>query len=540
MNKLFEPLLCVQALTVALPPGSDRPYAIEQVSFDVNLGETVCIVGESSSGKSVSAHAIMGLLPVNLKYQAGQVLFKQRDLMRQSEAAWQALRGKDISMIFQEPRAALNPLMKIGDQIAEGMVVRGIASTVCHRRALELLELVELSDPIHLQSRYPFQLSGGQCQRVMIAMALALEPAILIADEPTTALDVTTQAQILTLLKRIQRSMGMGLLFITHDFSVVADIADHIVVMQKGKVIERGSANQVLEFPQETYTQQLIAAVPYGGKNRVSRLKKTTPLLAVKHLEKSYTIRKPGVWRKQSVQALQPVSFNLFSAQTLGIVGESGSGKSTLAKCLLKLIDFDKGEIWLKGRNIAQFSQRAFRPYRASIQMIFQDPFASLNPCQTIGNILTAGPRAQGVSCQTAVQQAQQWLAYVGLVPTAFHRYPQEFSGGQRQRIGIARALMLAPEILVADESLSALDVAVQAQILSLLKKLQQKLKLAIIFITHDLRVAAEICHQIIVMHQGYIVEQGTPKQVLQRPRHAYTQRLVTAIPGKRWSIIKK
>ena len=531
-------LLSVENLNVTLPSGSDRKHAVKDLSFDLHAGEILCIVGESGSGKSITANAIMGLLPTYLKPQAGRILFKGRDLLQLREDELLALRGKDIGMVFQEPMSALNPLMRVGEQIAEVLAVHGAyLGPARQQRVLELLHLVGLPDPSTLKDAYPFRLSGGQRQRVMIAMALALEPAILIADEPTTALDVTTQAQILALIKHIQASMGMGVMFITHDFGVVADIADRVAVMEKGILVEQGPAEQVLNRPQHPYTQRLIAAVPHRNSEIAAQGKLTDPVvLEVKNLRKTYVTERGLFVRKRVVNAVDGVSFSVQRGQTLGIVGESGSGKSTIGKCLLRLTDIDSGQLIFNGTDIAPLTQAQFRPMRRHLQMIFQDPFASLNPRHTVGRSIIDGPVANGVPYAEAERRARELLRLVELDESSFDRYPNAFSGGQRQRIGIARALALEPKLLVADESVSALDVSVQAQVLKLLQDIQQRLNLAMIFITHDLRVAAQVCHQIAVMHRGRIVEYGTPAEVFDRPSNDYTKCLIDAIPGKHWS----
>jgi len=530
-------LLRVENLTVALPRGSDRPYATQNVSFDLRAGEILCIVGESGSGKSISANAIMGLLPSYLKPQTGRIRFKGRDLLQLEEDDLLALRGKEIGMVFQEPMSALNPVMRVGQQISEVLEVHGAyPGAARNQRVLELLDFVGLPEPTSLQHAYPFRLSGGQRQRVMIAMALALEPSILIADEPTTALDVTTQAQILALIKRIQADMGMGVMFITHDFGVVADIADRVAVMEKGILVEQGSADQVLNRPQHPYPQGLIAAVPHRRSNdAVATTSTEAPILEVRNLRKTYVTARGLLVKKRVVHAVDDVSFSVRRGETLGIVGESGSGKSTISRCLLRLTDINGGQLIFNGTDIAPLSQAQFRPYRKQLQMIFQDPFASLNPRHTVGRSITDGPVANGVAYPDAERKARELLRLVEMDDSAFDRYPNAFSGGQRQRIGIARALALEPQLLVADESVSALDVSVQAQVLKLLQEIQQRLNVGMIFITHDLRVAAQICHQIIVMHKGSIVEYGTPGDVFERPQNAYTQRLISAIPGQAW-----
>jgi ABC-type glutathione transport system ATPase component len=539
MSSADTPLLSVKGLSIPLPPGFDREYAVKDITYDLNAGEILCVVGESGSGKSMTANALMGLLPSYLKPSEGSIEYKGRDLLSRTEEELRKLRGREIAMVFQEPLSALNPLMTVGDQIDEVMLVHGETDpSVRARRVMDLLDYVGLPDPKTLKDSYPFRLSGGQRQRVVIAMALALEPSILVADEPTTALDVTTQAQILDLIKRIQNAKGMGVIFVTHDFGVVADIADRVVVMEKGLVVETGPAAQVLNNPQHPYTRRLIKAVPHrraedraanagGNPDRV--------LLEVRNLNKTYRSGGGLFAKPRIVPAVQNVSLTLRQGQTLGIVGESGSGKSTLGRVIIKLTPSDGGEILYNGKDIAPLSPGAFRPMRQKIQMIFQDPFASLNPRQTVGRILIDGPLANGVSQPVAQRKAEELLARVGLDASAYKRYPHEFSGGQRQRIGIARALMLDPDLLIADESVSALDVSVQEQVLKLLKEIQDQLKLGMIFITHDLRVAAQICDSVAVMRRGEIVEMGPPAQIFDAPQHEYTQRLIAAIPGKEW-----
>ncbi|AZY49505.1 ABC transporter ATP-binding protein [Bordetella avium] len=535
------PLLSVRNLSIALPAGGDRPFAVQNVSYDIRAGEILCIVGESGSGKSMSANAIMGLLPDYLKPQGGQILFKGMDLLTQTEDKLLSMRGKDMGMIFQEPLSALNPLMTVGDQIAEVMRVHNAyPGEARQRRVLDLLAFVGLPDPATLYHVYPFRLSGGQRQRVMIAMALALEPAFLIADEPTTALDVTTQAQILALIARIQKEKGMGVMFVTHDFGVVAEIAHRVAVMEKGVLVEEGPADQVLNRPQHPYTRRLIAAVPHRRAEDRDAVSTEAPVLAVRNLKKTYVTGHSGLFgKKRVVNAVDGVSFDVRRGETLGIVGESGSGKSTIGKCLLKLIGIDGGELIFNGRDIAGLSEGQFRPIRKDIQMIFQDPFASLNPRQTVGRIISDGPVANGTPRAEADKRTRELLALVGLDVSAFDRYPNQFSGGQRQRIGIARALALEPKVLVADESVSALDVSVQAQVLQLLQDLQKRLRIALIFITHDLRVAAQICNSVLVMHRGKVVEHGSPGQIFDRPQNAYTQQLIAAVPGQHWDPTK-
>ncbi|HVL72623.1 MAG TPA: ABC transporter ATP-binding protein [Beijerinckiaceae bacterium] len=530
-------VLSVRDLTVSLPKGMERAHAVENVSFDLVRGQILCIIGESGSGKSVTANAIMGLLPRAIRVSSGAIHLDGTNLVGLPAEKLRDLRGRVVSMIFQDPLSALNPLMTVGAQIEEVMAAHGVGTPKSRReRALALLTEVGLPEPPLMYHQYPFRLSGGQRQRVMIAMALALEPAILIADEPTTALDVTTQAQILKLIRDIQRRKGMSVMFITHDFGVVAEIADSVVVMEKGHIVEQGSAAQVLRSPNHPYTKRLIAAVPHlTDKDRVPlETAAKEPILKVEALTKTYRSGSALFGTQRIVPAVQEVSFDLAPGRTLGVVGESGSGKSSLGRLLIKLLDSDDGRILLEGRDVAKLSEAEFRPLRPRIQMIFQDPFASLNPRTTVGRILTVGPVAHGTPFRKACEEARALLSRVGLDAGAFDRYPHEFSGGQRQRIGIARALMFKPKLLIADEAVSALDVSIQAQILKLLDEIQRETGVSMIFITHDLRVASQICDEIAVMHKGRIVESGPPSQIFLRPRSAYTRELVAAIPGER------
>jgi peptide/nickel transport system ATP-binding protein len=528
--------LSVRGMTVSLPMGMERVHAVEDISFELPRGEILCVVGESGSGKSVTANAIMGLLPKWIQVTSGEIRLNGTDILGLPPGQLRDLRGRVVSMIFQDPLSALNPLMTVGAQIEEAMAAHGVGTTASRReRALELLAEVGLPDPTLMIHQYPFRLSGGQRQRVMIAMALALEPTILIADEPTTALDVTTQAQILKLIRDIQRRKGMSVMFITHDFGVVAEIADSVVVMEKGRVVEQGSPTKVLKAPTHPYTRRLIAAVP--RLRSVDRDNATRhdaePLLKVENLVKTYRSGSALLRSLRVVPAVQGISFQLAPGRTLGVVGESGSGKSSLGRLLIKLMDADAGRILFEGTDIAPIGERSFRPLRQKVQMIFQDPFASLNPRMTIGKIMTVGPIAHGMARSTAREEAHALLEMVGLDAGAYERYPHEFSGGQRQRVGIARALMFKPKLLVADEPVSALDVSIQAQILELLDRIQRETGVAMVFITHDLRVASQICDEIAVMHKGRIVEQGPPSQIFFHPRADYTRDLVAAIPGE-------
>ena len=530
-----SPAVTIRDLKIALPPGGDRPYAVDGVSFDLTPGEIVCVVGKSGSGKSMCAHALMGLLPGNVKTEAGEILFEGRNLLSLDEGTWQDVRGRRIAMVFQEPMTALNPLMRIGDQIAEVFEAHGLLTPKQRKqKAIDLAREIGLPDPERIIRAYPHQLSGGQRQRAMIAMALALEPAVLVADEPTTALDVTTQAQILKLIRGLQRNRNMAVLFITHDFGVVADIADRIVVLRHGKVVEHGKAQDVLSRPQHTYTRSLLAAVPSMQPPQRSSLIERDRAVDVIGLDKTYVTT--GGWFRpdRKVQAAKEVNFAIHKGETLGLVGESGSGKSSVARLVMRLIEPDRGTVRIGDVNLTEIEGKELRAQRRRIQMIFQDPFASLNPRRKIGNIITDAPIAHGAAPAVAWQRAKDLLGMVGLDPGAMERFPHEFSGGQRQRIGIARALALDPEIIVADEAVSALDVSVQAQVLNLLEDLKSRLGLSMLFITHDLRVAAQICDRIAVMQKGSIVEMKSTAALLAAPEHPYTRELLAAVPGQK------
>jgi len=531
------PVLSIENLTLALPALADRPHAVADVSLRIGPGETLCVVGESGSGKSMIAHAVMGLLPKAVRPAGGAIRLAGRDLLRLDEAAMQDLRGREVGMIFQEPMTSLNPVMRVADQIVETFEAHGLHSrSERQRRAVELLAEVGLPDPPRLARAYPHELSGGQRQRVMTAMALALEPKLLIADEPTTALDVTTQAQILKLIDNLRHKHGTAVLFITHDMGVVAEIADRIAVLEKGVLVEEGTVDQVLGAPYHPYTQKLLAAVPSLTPPERAPLPDSAPVLTVEGLGKVYR-KRSFFGTAREVRAADDISFSLRRGETLGLVGESGSGKSTVGRCCLRLIEPDAGQIRLSSAAagdlvLSDLKPAALRAQRKRIQMVFQDPFASLNPRQTVGRIISDGPVAHGVARKDALAKAAELLELVGLSANAIDRYPHEFSGGQRQRIGIARALALEPDVLVADEAVSALDVSVQAQILTLIKDIQQRLGLAILFVTHDLRVAAQICDRIAVMQRGRIVEAGPTAALFAAPSHDYTRALLAAVPG--------
>jgi len=528
------PSVRIERLRIALPEGADRPYAVDRVSFELFPGKILCVVGESGSGKSMSANALMGLLPEGVRVADGRIRLGETDIIGYSEDQMRAVRGKRVAMIFQEPMSALNPLMKISDQIAEVFEAHGLLSPSERRkRALALLTEVGLPDPARAAASYPHQLSGGQRQRVVIAMALALEPEVLVADEPTTALDVTTQAQILELIRGLQVSRNMAVMFITHDFGVVAEIADHVAVMQLGRVVEEGPAAEVLTRPAHEYTRKLIAAIPKGAAGRPAAPERPA-LMQVEGVSKTYHTG-GGLFRKgRSVEAVKDITVTIGRGETLGIVGESGSGKSSLGRCLVRLQDVDAGRILIDGEDMTHLKGEALRNLSRRVQMIFQDPFSSLNPRIRVGRTIADGPIAHGMDPAQALAEADALLARVGL-PGAGRRFPHEFSGGQRQRIGIARALALKPEIIVADEAVSALDVSIQAQVLDLLDELKRELGLSLIFITHDLRVAAQICDRVMVMQKGACVELGPGSQIFDAPRHPYTKSLIDAIPGRGW-----
>ena len=525
-------VLSIEHLGVRLPAGADRPRALSDVSLSIASNEILCVVGESGSGKSMMANAVMRLLPNDVNIDGGRVMFEGRDLASASVVEMRQVRGARIAMIFQEPMTALNPLRTIGDQIGEMFSIHtDLSKAEIGVRVLALLADVRIPDPKVAAKAYPHELSGGQRQRAMIAMALALDPKLLIADEPTTALDVTTQARILKLIRDLQQRRKAAVLFITHDFGVVAEIADRVVVMQHGEIVEQGAASTVLNDPQHAYTKQLIAAVP-PLKAPPPRTLSTENILTISGVSKTY--RTGGFLGRGArvTPAVKNVSLVLPRGATLGIVGESGSGKSTLARCIVRLIDPDHGSILLEGNDWAKMSRENVRRETRHIQMVFQDPFASLNPRRKAAELVAQGPIVHGTPRAKAIADARELFALVGLDPSAGDRFPHEFSGGQRQRIGLARALALKPAVLVADEPVSALDVSVQAQVLKLLAELRQRLGLSIVFITHDLRVAAQICDLVAVMKDGAVVEHGLAGDVFGNPQHPYTQALLASIPG--------
>jgi peptide/nickel transport system ATP-binding protein len=526
-------ILEIRNLSIALPQGGDRSHAVSGVNLTVARGEIVCLVGESGSGKSVIAHAVMGLSPRELKATSGEILLEGEDILKAEPERLRELRCVRMSMIFQEPMTALNPVMRCGEQIDEVLRMHSrLGADERRARVRRIIEEVHLPDPDRMMASYPHQLSGGQRQRIMIAIALIMEPVLLIADEPTTALDVTTQAQILKLIRELQQNHGTGVLFITHDFGVVAEIADRVAVLRLGTLVEERPKADLLSAPRHPYTQMLIAAVP-GIVPRHRGADPAAPVvLEASGLSKTYASGGFLAARRE-VRAAEDVSFRIRRGQTLGIVGESGSGKSTVARAIARLIDPTAGNVMLGNDDIARLSARELRPLRRRVQIVFQDPYRSLNPRRTVGEAIIEGPLNYGLSRAAALARARELMATVRLDPDALNRYPHQFSGGQRQRICIARALAMEPELLIADEAVSALDVSVQAQVLRLLDEIRDRLNLAMLFITHDLRVAAQVCDHVAVMSKGRVVEYGTAKDVFGAPQHEYTRALFAAAPGR-------
>ncbi|RWR15482.1 dipeptide ABC transporter ATP-binding protein [Paenirhodobacter populi] len=508
---------------------------IRDISFTLHAGETLCLVGESGSGKSLTSLAVMGLLdPGALRVSAGRILVEGIDVLAASAEELRQMRATRMSMVFQEPMTALNPTETVGAQVEEVLRVHGEGNAVTRReRVLKMFEAVHLPAPERIHASYPYQLSGGQRQRIVISMALILNPRLLIADEPTTALDVTTQRQILALIEEMQQKFGTAVLFITHDFGVVSDIADRIVVMNRGDLVETGTRDEILARPRQDYTRMLVSSVPSlvpPGRMPVTGAQ----ILEVANLNKVYT-QGSFLSGRRRVDALKPTGLTLATGEILGIVGESGSGKTTLARCLTRLIEPTGGAIRLGDTDISAMSQRQLRPYRRRFQVVFQDPFRSLNARLRVRDIVAEGMLNFGTPREEAYARVGDLLERVGLSVEMMDRYPHQFSGGQRQRICIARALALRPEVLIADESVSALDVSVQKQVLELLREICDETGVGIIFITHDLRVAARICDRVLVMQRGEVVESGSVDEVLTRPTQAYTRELIGAAPGRNW-----
>ncbi len=528
---MTEPLLSVRDLSVAFHQGGQTSLAVDHVSFDIARGEVVALVGESGSGKSVSANSILKLLPYpSASHPSGQILFQGRDLLNASDAELRAVRGNDITMIFQEPMTSLNPLHTIEQQIAEILELHGkLTGAAARARILELLNQVGIREPEKRLKAYPHELSGGQRQRVMIAMALANRPELLIADEPTTALDVTVQAQILELLADLKREHGMSMLFITHDLDIVRKFADRVCVMTKGRIVETGPVEAIFTNPQHDYTRHLLASEPKGEPPAADA---TKPVVIEGANVKVWFPIKAGFLRRvvDHVKAVDEVSVKLRAGQTLGIVGESGSGKTTLGLALTRLIS-SQGRIAFAGSDINQYSFKAMRPLRRHMQIVFQDPYGSLSPRMSIADIVAEGLLVHEPSLSADERDARvaDALEEVGLDPMTRWRYPHEFSGGQRQRVAIARAMVLKPRFVMLDEPTSALDKSVQAQVVDLLRDLQARHDLAYLFISHDLKVVKALANDIVVMRNGKVVEQGPAAEIFANPRDPYTQKLLAA-----------
>ena len=554
-----EPLVKVDNLRIGFRLDRDHVFeAVKGISFAIPTNSTVALVGESGSGKTVSAMAIMGLLPRESAIVSPQskIIYEGKNLLTADAAHWRGIRGKSISMIFQEPMSSLNPVICIGDQIAESLIVHlGLSRKQAWTRARELLQEVGIPEPERRMKSYPHELSGGQQQRVMIAIAIACEPKLLIADEPTTALDVTIQRQILDLIAKLQQRRQMSVLFITHDLDVVGEIADHMIVMRDGEIKESGSAASIFTAPQHAYTKALLACRPHVD-SRPRRLPviedflNSTPrsseqamrqrggndddpiVLEAKNVSKDFMVRN-GLFSRKAFRAVNDVSFRLPRGKTVGLVGESGSGKSTLGLTLMRLHSATAGEVWLDGKNLLALSSDEFLSYRRRIQIIFQNPYASLNPRFTVGKIVTEPMLVHGIGAteQERTDLAVELMGKVGLPPSSLRKYPHEFSGGQRQRIAIARCLTMKPEVLICDESVSALDVSIQAQVLNLLQDLQDEFGMSYLFISHDLAVVRYISDTILVMQNGAVVERADADEIYRRPQHPYTKQLLAAVP---------
>ncbi|TMG87606.1 MAG: dipeptide ABC transporter ATP-binding protein [Betaproteobacteria bacterium] len=560
----LDTLLAVSSLSVEFRTSERVVAAVRDVSFSVGRGETIAIVGESGSGKSVTALSLMRLV----EHGGGRILSgrldfqrpggERIDLARAGAATMRAIRGAEIAMIFQEPMTSLNPVYTVGEQIAESIRLhQGKDRAAARREALSMLEQVRIPEAKQLLDRHPHQLSGGMRQRVMIAMALSCRPALLIADEPTTALDVTIQAQILELIRALQDEMHMAVIFITHDMGVVAEVAERVLVMYQGEKVEEGSADAIFHAPRHSYTRALLAAVPKLGSMQGTDLPArfpvlqtegaraasapiavhapgaTAPLLKVRSLKTRFNLASGFFGRvRRRVHAVEQVSFDLNAGETLALVGESGCGKSTTGRSLLRLVDIEGGSIEFGGRDIARLPAADVRPLRREIQMVFQDPYASLDPRLTVGFSVAEPLYVHGIARGAEAEERVAWLlSHVGLAPEHAKRYPHEFSGGQRQRIAIARALALQPKIIIADEAVSALDVSIRAQIVNLMLDLQAEFGLSYLFISHDMAVVERISHRVAVMYLGQIVEMGPRRAIFENPRHPYTRKLLAAVP---------
>ncbi len=537
---MSNPLLEVIDLSISFGIAESRSLVLDRVSFSVSRGETVVLVGESGSGKSMSAMSIVRLLPLTAIVEAGSVLLDGVDLFGITERQMRDVRGASIGMIFQEPQSSLNPVMTVGAQVAESVTRhQGLRGARLTERVYDLLESVGINEPDKKSLQYPHEFSGGMKQRVMIAIALAANPRLLIADEPTTALDVTIQAQVLELLKDIQTKQNMGMLFITHDLAVARKIADRIVVLKEGQVVETGTNEKFYRSPNHPYSKALFDAIPSWEKRLEEGFapsqKDRTTLLAVKGLKVWFPVRSGFLAAKAAPnKAVNDVDLNIFEGETLALVGESGSGKTTMSKALLQLIKPTAGSVSYDQCDLCQVDASRLRAFRTDLQIVFQDPYSSMNPRMLIADIVKEGMNAQNIgdSVKDRDDRAADLMKKVGLEASHLTRYPHEFSGGQRQRICIARALAVEPKFLICDEPTSALDVSVQAQILRLLRELQDSLGLTYLFVSHDIGVVAYMAHRVAVMHQGQIVENGEVQQVLQSPAHEYTRTLLNAVPS--------
>ena len=534
-------LLQVKNLTVSTGAGTKMTNIVNNISFNIKRGETFVLLGESGSGKSITALSIMRLLPTAIKISDGSVVLNTFNLFQLPENKMRKIRGAKIGMIFQEPQTSLNPVLTAGQQISETLRQHdNLSKKQCIKRSIELLDAVGIPDAERRINEYPHQFSGGMKQRIMIAIALAGKPDLLIADEPTTALDVTIQAQVLNLLKKLQNETGMSILFITHDIGVASQMADRIAVMQNGSIIELKSKKELFSNPENPYTQKLFDAIPSWEKrteeNEIEEIERTesTSLLKVKDLKVYYPIRK-GIFKRTigHVRAVDSVTIDLHAGETVAIVGESGSGKTTMGKGILQLLEVTSGDITYQKTDLNRLDAQSLRKLRSDIQIVFQDPYSSMNPRMMVNDIIQEGMLAQGVgeSKKERDEHTVKLLEQVGLLPEYRFRYPHEFSGGQRQRICIARALAVKPKLIICDEPTSALDVSVQAQILSLLKDLQKEYQLGYLFITHNISVVEYIAHYVAVMYEGKIVEQGAVEKILKNPKNPYTKNLLSAVP---------
>ncbi|BCB45248.1 ABC transporter ATP-binding protein [Vibrio alginolyticus] len=524
-------ILSVNNLSVSFTTNDGIVDAVKNVSFDLKAGETLSIVGESGSGKSVSTNALMKLLPDNaILHTNSSITFEGSSILDKTEREMQSIRGDRIGMIFQEPMTSLNPYMRVGIQVAEAIMChRPVDRRKAKARVLELFELVHMPEPEKAYSKYPHEFSGGQLQRIMIAMALINEPDILIADEPTTALDVTVQAEVLHLIKEIQAQMGMAILFITHDLGVVKHFADRVIVMCKGEVVEEGETQTLFEDPKHEYTRMLINSIPKGSKDPISE--SATQLLKADDIRVKFLIKSHFIASKNEYfEAVKGISLELKQGETLGIVGESGSGKSTLGRALIGLLP-STGKIEYKGQDMALLTNKERFELKKDVQMVFQDPYGSLSPRMTIGEIITEGLTVHQptLSKKERMQKARDVLREVRLDPASINRYPHEFSGGQRQRIAIARALILEPSFILLDEPTSALDRSVQLTVIDLLKDLQKKHNIGYLFISHDLSVVKALSDRVLVMQKGEVMEQGTAENIFQNPKNDYTKKLIDA-----------